>query len=129
MRHVLGQSRWRRSVRWLGLDRNPMRRPVDRIETAIRMGLVAALVLIAPPIAAGVGNHVKTAGLRAEHDQAPRRRDPPARHTATGGAFRRERDQSIGRCAVDDSERLTSNRQYPRSLGSKRRQYHHDLDR
>jgi hypothetical protein len=58
---------------WLGLDRNPMRRRVDRIETAIRAGLVAALILIAPPIATGVGNHVETAGLRTEHAQTQRK--------------------------------------------------------
>jgi hypothetical protein len=71
---VLGRSRWRRSVRWLGLDRNPLRRPVDRVEAGIRMGLVAAFLLIAPPISAGASGHVKTAGLRAEHDQAARHR-------------------------------------------------------
>jgi hypothetical protein len=40
-----------RGLRWLGLDRNPLRRSVDRIETAIRLGVVV-LILTAVPAAA-----------------------------------------------------------------------------
>ena len=40
-----------RGLRWLGLDRNPLRRTVDRIETAIRLG-VLVLILTAMPAAA-----------------------------------------------------------------------------
>ncbi|MBV9795635.1 MAG: hypothetical protein JO016_17040 [Actinobacteria bacterium] len=50
-----------RCARWLGLDRNLLRRPADRAEAYLRL-LMAALVLIAVPlisIASGlVANHV-----------------------------------------------------------------------
>lgn len=44
-------TRWARCVRWLGLDRNPLRRPADRIEVAVRLA-TAMLILVAVPIAA-----------------------------------------------------------------------------
>jgi hypothetical protein len=68
------RSWWRRSVRLLGLDGNPMRRTVDRFETAVRIALLTAFLVVAPPIAAHVAHHAEAAGLRAEHEQAPRHR-------------------------------------------------------
>jgi hypothetical protein len=53
-------SRWARCVRWLGLDRNPLRRPADRIEAAVRLAR-GMLILVAVPIAA------LAAGQRADH--------------------------------------------------------------
>jgi hypothetical protein len=53
-------TRWARCVRWLGLDRNPLRRPADRIEAAVRL-TTAMLILVAVPIAA------LAAGQRADH--------------------------------------------------------------
>ncbi len=53
-------TRWVRCVRWLGLDRNPLRRPADRIEAAVRLA-TAMLILVAVPIAA------LAAGQRADH--------------------------------------------------------------
>jgi hypothetical protein len=53
-------TRWARCVRWLGLDRNPLRRPADRIEAAVRLA-TAMLILVAVPIAA------LAAGQRADH--------------------------------------------------------------
>ncbi|HEY2280105.1 MAG TPA: hypothetical protein VGI00_17225, partial [Streptosporangiaceae bacterium] len=35
-----------RGARWLGLDRNPLRRGVDRAETALRLGLVLILTVV-----------------------------------------------------------------------------------
>jgi hypothetical protein len=43
-------TRWAPCVRRLGLDRNPLRRPADRIETAVRLA-TAMLILVAVPIA------------------------------------------------------------------------------
>ena len=53
-------TRWARCVRWLGLDRNPLRRPADRIEAAVRLA-TAMLILVAVPIAA------LAAGRAADH--------------------------------------------------------------
>jgi len=50
-------ARW---ARWLGFDRNPLRRGSDRIETALRLVLMILLV-VAVPIAAVV------AGQQADH--------------------------------------------------------------
>jgi len=49
-----------RCARWLGLDRNPLRRTVDRVETGIRLTALA-LVLVAVPAGAFV------AGRTADH--------------------------------------------------------------
>ena len=38
-----------RGIRWLGLDRNPLRRAVDRAETAVRLGLADAGDFVDPP--------------------------------------------------------------------------------
>ena len=84
-------TRWAWFVRWLGLDRNPLRRPADRIEAAVRLA-TAMLILVAVPIAA------LATGQRAGHmflrDAQARRRadhqvsavltqDVPASSTAT----------------------------------------------
>ncbi len=61
-------------VRRLGLDRNPLRRPVDRVETAIRLGLAAAFLLAAPWTAAVASRHARTSGLHALQEQAARYR-------------------------------------------------------
>lgn len=51
---------WARCVRRLGLDRNPLRRPADRVEAAVRLA-TAILILVAVPIAAFM------AGRAADH--------------------------------------------------------------
>jgi hypothetical protein len=61
-----GRPRSRRSVRWLGLDGNPIRRTVDRFEAVIRIALAAAFLFIAPSVAVRVGHHIEPAGLRAQ---------------------------------------------------------------
>jgi len=53
-------SRWARYVRWLGLDHNPLRRPADRIEAALRVA-VLILILTAVPMATVM------AGRAADH--------------------------------------------------------------
>jgi hypothetical protein len=38
-------ARW---ARWLGLDRNPLRRPTDQVEAAIRLATMILLVVVVP---------------------------------------------------------------------------------
>ena len=54
------RTRLARCARWLGFDRNPLRRRTDRIETVIRL---AALILFL----VGVPVVTYTAGLQADH--------------------------------------------------------------
>ncbi len=57
-------ARWTRCARWLGLDRNPLRRPADRLEVALRL-IVLIVILAGVPLASiGVGRAVYHAGLR-----------------------------------------------------------------
>jgi hypothetical protein len=55
---------WQRAARTIGWDRNPLRRPVDRVEAAIMTVLVAALVIAAPLLAVYAGKAAFAAGLR-----------------------------------------------------------------
>ena len=68
-------SRWAWCARWLGLDHNPLRRPADRIEAALRVA-VLLLILIAVPMATViVGRAADHAFLRdAQAQQASRHR-------------------------------------------------------
>jgi hypothetical protein len=90
---VQARSRWIRSVRWLGLDGNPMRRTVDRLEAAIRIALLMAFLAAAPPIAARVAHHVAAARPHTGSRQTSRRpvtavllqdAPPPAGRFGTG---------------------------------------------
>src|ERR1700760_15226 len=66
-----------RGIRWLGLDRNPLRRGIDRAETAVRLGLVV-LILTAVPAAALL------AGRWAYHSAGTQvRAQDAATHTAS----------------------------------------------
>ena len=58
-------TRLARCARWLGLDRNPLRRRTDRIEAAIRL-VVMILLVAAMPVAA------VAAGRGADHLALPR---------------------------------------------------------
>nr|WP_157554903.1 hypothetical protein [Herbidospora sakaeratensis] len=55
--------------RWLGFDRNPLRRPCDRVEAAVRR--LAVLVTLAA-VVCGLMLGIKAygEGVRAEHEQA-----------------------------------------------------------
>lgn len=58
-----------RRVRWLGFDRNPLRRRTDRIEAVLRLATVI-LFLVGVPIAAiVVGRQVDHMALRNAHAQ------------------------------------------------------------
>ena len=40
----------KRIIRWVGADRNPLRRPIDRFESAVRIALLLAFLIGAPLI-------------------------------------------------------------------------------
>lgn len=60
----------RRFARWIGADRNPLRRRIDRFETAVRLLLVLAFLICAPVIAPAVGHLSQVAGLRQVQHEA-----------------------------------------------------------
>ncbi|MEV5413228.1 hypothetical protein AB0K60_30900 [Thermopolyspora sp. NPDC052614] len=66
-----------RLVRWLGLDRNPLRRRSDRVECALR--LMALLGLIMAVIAGiGIGARAYEQGVRTEQEHKRTRYQTPA---------------------------------------------------
>jgi len=73
------EGRWyRRVLRGLRLDRNPLRRTTDRVETCLLAGLFVAAAAAAP-FAAAAASHVAYAnGLRAEHAQVASGHQVPA---------------------------------------------------
>ena len=66
-------SRWSRFVRWLGFDRNPLRRPADRIESVLRLVVVTLLVAGVPVATIAAGRTADHLALR--HAQAERLED------------------------------------------------------
>jgi hypothetical protein len=78
-------SRWARCTRWPGLDRNPLRRPADRIEAVLRFAVLSLLLTAVPITTTVVGHavdHLEHMGRRMAHraalDRAPRLRIMPA---------------------------------------------------
>jgi hypothetical protein len=71
MRHIragrglFGRIPWR-----LRPDRNPLRRPADRIERAVLVGLLAAFVAGGPVAAVGAGHWADAAAIRTARAQA-----------------------------------------------------------
>ena len=57
-------TRLARCARWLGLDRNPLRRRTDRIETAIRLVVMILLVTALPVAAVAAGRGADHLALR-----------------------------------------------------------------
>jgi hypothetical protein len=55
-----------RAIRRFGLDQNPLRRPIDRLETWIMIVLVLALVLATPGAAWRTGRAAYAAGVNSE---------------------------------------------------------------
>ena len=56
-----------RLARRLGLDRNPLRRRIDRVQAILGGLLIAAFLTAAPLLMAAAGHWASTAGLREEH--------------------------------------------------------------
>ncbi len=66
----------KRIKRWLGADGNPLRRPVDRFESAVRVALVLAFLIGAPMLAPATRHLVEVAGLQEVHREASWRQVP-----------------------------------------------------
>jgi len=49
---------------WLGMDGNPLRRRMDRIESAVRVALVLAFLVGGPLLAVSAGRLIDASGLR-----------------------------------------------------------------
>jgi len=62
-------TRLARCARWLGLDRNPLRRRIDRIETAIRLVVMILLVTAVPVAAVAAGRGADHLALRQARAQ------------------------------------------------------------
>ena len=62
-------GRLTRCARWLGLDRNPLRRTTDRIEAAIRLAMIILLVGAVPMAAVAVGQRADQLAIRHAHAQ------------------------------------------------------------
>jgi hypothetical protein len=63
----------RRILIGIGLDRNPMRRPIDRLEAWSRLALLCAFLVLAPLLAALLGRVAYRAGVQVERvEQAER---------------------------------------------------------
>ena len=65
-----------RLARWLGLDRNPLRRRSDRVESSIMAALLAAFLIGAPITVIAVGHLAHAGALRAQHGQQAWHRVP-----------------------------------------------------
>ena len=60
-------TRLARCARWLGFDRNPLRRRTDRIEAAIRLAMMILLVLAVPVAAVAAGRWADDLAVRQAH--------------------------------------------------------------
>ena len=58
-----------RGARWLGLDRNPLRRRTDRLETILRLATVILLAVAVPLAAVAVGRQADHIALSRAHAQ------------------------------------------------------------
>jgi hypothetical protein len=73
------RGRWyRRVLRGSRLDRNPLRRTTDRVETCLLAGLFVAAAAAAPFAAAAASHAAYANGLRTEHAQVASRHQVPA---------------------------------------------------
>ncbi len=77
--HHSSQGRIRRSLRRLGLSCNPMRRPIDLIESLLRAVLLAAFLAGAPLATLSLSHATYLSGLRTQRMQALAWHPTPAR--------------------------------------------------
>lgn len=84
-RSGIGDAPTRRLRRRLGLERNELRRGVDRVQRAVALALLVLLLVAAPPVAAWCGGLAYDAGLRAERQEHAQRQKVWATVVATGG--------------------------------------------
>lgn len=71
--------------RRLGLERSELRRPVDRVQRLVALGLLLLLLGAAPPLAAWTASLSYSAGTRAENAERADRHQVVATVTSTGG--------------------------------------------
>src|SRR5688500_3624718 len=71
--------------RRLGLERNELRRRIDRVQRAIALGHLVLLLGAAPPLAPLAVSGSYDAGTRAEHAERADRHQVVATVTSTGG--------------------------------------------
>ena len=64
------RQRLQRLARLLAGDDNPLRRPVDKIESAFMVGLVIAFLIAAPLLAIYAGRQADVAGLREQRAES-----------------------------------------------------------
>jgi hypothetical protein len=72
--------------RRLGLERNDLRRRVDRVQRWAALGLLVLMLAIVAPLAVWSARWSYDAGLRAERDERVNRRQVVATVVETGGA-------------------------------------------
>ena len=60
----------RRAAGWIGADRNPLRRPIDRFEGGLRLVLLIGFLIAMPLIAPAAGHFSYVAGLRQVRQDA-----------------------------------------------------------
>lgn len=63
------ERRLARLARWLGFDRNPLRRGTDRIEAALRLVMMIVLVVAVPIAAVAAGRQADHLALNQAHAQ------------------------------------------------------------
>lgn len=64
-------ARWVAALsRWMGLDANPLRRRSDRVESWVRVALVAVFLVVSPLAALGLGHVTGTVSAQAARIQA-----------------------------------------------------------
>jgi hypothetical protein len=72
-----------RMVRWLGFDRNPLRRGTDRVEAVLRLVMIIMLVAVIPATAVAAGRAAERLGIRVAGER-PALERPPQLRSFTG---------------------------------------------
>jgi hypothetical protein len=62
-------TRLARCARWLGFDRNPLRRRTDRIETALRLATLILLLVAVPVLTLAAGRQADHQAISQVHSQ------------------------------------------------------------
>jgi hypothetical protein len=60
----------KRITRWIGADRNPLRRPIDRFENGVRVVLLVAFLIGAPLVGPAAHHLAEVAGVQQVHREA-----------------------------------------------------------
>ena len=107
------QQLLRRLGRMLAGDDNPLRRPVDKLESAIVAGLVVAFLIAAPLLAVFAAGVTRAAGnreMRAETNWTPGNGRPAAKRRGRRDRPGRRSGYLLGDCEVDHARWRAENR-------------------